>query len=177
MKNHSSTDTGAAWFSEDRRYRWSLSRHLALPLLRESGPTVLICGCNPSTADAVLDDPTIRKEIGFVTRLLGATRLLKVNLMAGVATNPRDLARMQDPIGPRNGGAILEGILFADVYIAAWGVPKGGEAVERIFEKQAREVIDLVDWQCFGVTKDGYPRHPLYLPASTKLVPLKGASA
>ena len=170
--------TGTAWFSEDRRYRWSLTRDLALPLLLESGPTVLICGCNPSTADADKNDPTIAKEIGFVTRILGATRLIKVNLLAAVATNPRDLARIQDPIGPRNDWAISDGVLRADVCIAAWGIPKGGAAVARIFEKRAREVIALpTDWQCFGVTDGGYPKHPLYLPSSTKLVPLREASA
>jgi hypothetical protein len=43
-------------------YRWSLTRRWA------PGPLLPWCGCNPSRADAEIDDPTIWREMTFAWR-------------------------------------------------------------------------------------------------------------
>lgn len=51
--------TGAT-FSSDQKHRYSLER--VWDVMR---PSVVFIGFNPSTADAFLDDPTIRRCVGF----------------------------------------------------------------------------------------------------------------
>ncbi len=59
--------------------------------------------------------------------------------------------------------------------IAAWGGPHGTKPLQRLIKARAHEVAQLVHgmghklW-CFGVTKDGHPRHPLMLAYDTPLV-------
>src|ERR1035438_9318557 len=45
---------------------------------------------NPSTADAVTDDPTVRKVIGF-SQCWGFSKAVVVNLIPTIATDPREL--------------------------------------------------------------------------------------
>ena len=49
-----------ACFSPCQRYRYSLLRDLGMQT-----PALTVVMLNPSTADAVKDDPTIRRVIGF----------------------------------------------------------------------------------------------------------------
>lgn len=123
---------------------------------------------NPSTADASVDDPTIRRCIGLAKRD-GYGGIVVINLFAFRATSPADMKRADDPIGPENDGHIwstLGGLVPENVrpgtIIAAWGA-------HGAFRKRAAEVEQAakragVDLFCFGFTNQGTPRHPLYLP-------------
>ncbi|MES2137565.1 MAG: DUF1643 domain-containing protein [Pseudomonadota bacterium] len=51
---------------------------------------------NPSTADAVQDDPTIRRCIGFA-KAWGKGGIVVINLFAFRATNPKDMLAAADP--------------------------------------------------------------------------------
>jgi hypothetical protein len=75
---------GDAVFSADGRYRYRLTRDLG------GKTTVTFIMLNPSTADANLDDPTIRRCKGFA-KDWGYGRLIIVNLFAFRATDPRDM--------------------------------------------------------------------------------------
>ena len=78
------------------RYRYLLTRQVG------PGPrTATFIMLNPSTADATNDDPTIRRCIGFA-RQWGCGRLAVLNLFAFRATEPADLKRAEEPVGPEN---------------------------------------------------------------------------
>ena len=149
-----------AIFSEDRRHRYTLER-----TFRERGNTVLFVCLNPSTADEVRDDPTIRRCAGYAQRW-GFSRLVVCNLFALRSTDPRALYEHSDPIGPANDHHLLDEAGRADRIVAAWGAHGGykqrGETVLRMLLELEREVHML------GQTKDGQPRHPLYLRADTE---------
>lgn len=122
---------------------------------------------NPSTASAKRDDPTIRRCIGFA-RDLGYGGLYVVNLYAKRATDPRDLAVWDDPVGPENDHWIRWAYDRAEQTVLAWG-----NSVTKISNHEARikEVLALIDYPfasyplCFGRTRRGQPRHPLMLRA------------
>ena len=120
---------------------------------------------NPSTADALVDDPTIRRCIGFA-KAWGHGGLVVVNLYAFRATNPLDLLCAADPIGPANGLTVLDVLVnFSSRVIAAWGASPFG--VPPFF----RDLFTGMKLECLGRTQEGHPRHPLYVAASTKPEP------
>ena len=135
----------------------------------ESG-SVLFVMLNPSTADAATDDPTIRRCVGFARRW-GAGCVEVVNLFAYRATNPDDLADSCeagiDVVGPDNDRVIVQAARDADIIVAAWGA-------HRMAKERARAVMSLLGAariECLHVTRDGSPRHPLYVGAGTIRVP------
>ena len=155
----------SAFISDDGRYRYSLTRDVA-PLTGEGTCTFVML--NPSTADAEQDDPTIRRCMGF-TRSWGFARLKVVNLYAYRATDPRDLYAV-DPylevqVGPENDCTIAKVVGGSDLVICAWG------AGSRSPNREGR-VLDLIAApHALGLTKDGSPRHPLYVRADAKPIP------
>lgn len=140
-------------------YRYRLSRDVE-PLLGRG--VVLFVMLNPSTADDQVDDPTIRRCIGFARRW-GYARLEVRNLFALRSTEPAGLLRVEDPVGPDNDAAIDEGLRIASTVVVAWGSVSRPWAwaarAEAVLARMApREVL------CFGCNADGSPRHPLYEP-------------
>lgn len=123
-------DSRGALISECGLYRYRLWRRWGI------GPHATWIMLNPSTADADLDDPTIRRCIGFA-RAWGFSAIEVVNLFALRATNPRELGRSADPIGPDNDRHLSEAGRAAELRIAAWGhrplgiVPSAFKAEDR----------------------------------------------
>jgi len=123
--------------------------------------------CNPSTADADLDDPTIRRCIGYA-KAWGYDALLVTNLMAWRATDPGDLPGGAEAVGPGNMDALLTGVQSAGLVVCAWGAhPK---AVAR-----GVPFADLMRGRGYKLhalklTKEGHPAHPLYLRSDLKPV-------
>src|SRR5688500_18287560 len=99
------------------RYRYHLERRWATHVL----PIVML---NPSTADAEIDDPTIRRCMGFAKRD-GYGGIAVCNLYALRSPSPDDLWRADDPYGPDNGEALRRLALYASVntlpILCAWG--------------------------------------------------------
>lgn len=152
---------GDALRSPDKLHRYRLRRPLA-----EVGPTVLVVMQNPSKAGADENDPTITRVIGFGRRL-GAGRLIVVNMGAGVATDPADFLKMDDPIGPMNYRILQECILGVDIAIAAWG--DLSPRLRKLFRLSLGIIKEFKGMKCLGKTKSGDPRHPLYLSQNTEL--------
>jgi hypothetical protein len=156
---------GHAEFSPDRAYRYLLTRQWG------DGPTFVVVGLNPSTADERVDDPTIRRCVGFAKREhCGA--LAMVNLFAKRATDPADLYRTRDPVGPENDHWLAE-VLGANhaFRVAAWGANKGTERREtRLRQIVADGATVAQPLFCLGLTKKGSPKHPLYLRTDAPLM-------
>lgn len=152
-------------------YRYTLRRTLGLGAWQSVyEPALLWIMLNPSTADATLDDPTIRRVIDF-TKRLGFGQLTVVNLYAARATKPVYLWAMDDPVGPGNDKAIADeawtAVCDGAPIVAAWGVLARPERVAEVLALP--HVADRL--HCLGVTKHGHPRHPLYLPRTATLTP------
>lgn len=146
------------------RYRYVLTRQVG-PGTRSAVFVML----NPSTADASNDDPTIRRCIGFA-RQWSCGRLVVLNLFAFRATEPADLKRAEEPVGWEN-RAWFERMLAdpgAGLVICGWGVHGEHRGQDRAVLGWLAELG--VEPLALGVTKDGHPRHPLYLPYSAELV-------
>jgi len=156
-------------------YRYTLSRTLRFRFSADESAAVVML--NPSTADEETDDATIRKLMSFarVWSHGHICRLTVVNLFALRSTNPRGLLTHEDPVGIDNDRHILEAVVNASLVVAAWGA----NASHGKLAGRASHVRDLLTkatygrgvW-CLGRTKDGHPKHPLYLPGNTELVPL-----
>jgi hypothetical protein len=148
-----------AVISQCGRYRYSLWREWD-----KRAPQMLIIGLNPSTADAIDDDQTIKRCIGFAERE-ECGKLVILNLFAFRATEPRNMLAATDPIGPRNDAMLRsysrdERTAFA---VAAWGKQASAARVTKVLSI-------FPSLLCFGRNADRSPKHPLYLPRATPLV-------
>lgn len=155
-------------------YRYTLHRRIP-SVLRWVKPCLFVM-LNPSTADATMDDPTIRRCIGFAKRE-GCTSLTVVNLFALRATDPAELTEHIDPFGPDNAAHLREQIdahQKIGIIVAAWGSHPMSHDLEVSPVKQELRGAGAV---CLGMTKDGSPRHPLYVKSAQPLVPWMGISA
>ena len=153
---------GAA-FSPCRTWRYSLTRWWDV-----RRGVMMVVGLNPSTADETVDDNTIRRCIGFAKRE-GLDGLIMANLFAYRSTDPRALKWAEDPVGPENDEWLRNLAACSKLVVAAWGT-------HGTLNGRAREVLEKgllgPNVQCFGHTKDGHPRHPLYLRRDVALVAL-----
>lgn len=154
--------TASAVLSEDGTYRYLLTR------IWGSRPYATWVMLNPSKADEAVNDPTIGRCITF-TRAWELGGLTVVNLYALRSTDPAALSVHPDPVGPDNDRIIAENCRSPQMVIAAWGAGFRGQdrpaKVAGIFAAAGQQML------CLGVTKDGHPRHPLYVPGSTMPVP------
>src|SRR5438034_233293 len=103
-----------AVFSEDGLYRYTLRRSWA------KGPRLCFVMLNPSKADDQIDDPTTRCCVRFA-KSWGYGSLIAANLFAYIATNPEELLRVEDPVGPDNDVYILRAHIGSTDTVAAWG--------------------------------------------------------
>ncbi|MCL5098512.1 MAG: DUF1643 domain-containing protein [Candidatus Omnitrophica bacterium] len=149
-----------AVFSPCRQWRYELWRRWG------SDPYCMFIGLNPSTADEVNDDPTVRRCIRFA-RQWGYGALCMTNIFAWRATDPADMKAVPDPVGPGNDAALKRGAAGAGIVIAAWG--NHGSHLGR-----DKEVLAMLsNLHCLKHTKTGAPGHPLYLRATTTPRPLR----
>lgn len=148
----------AARLSEDGLYRYALMRRW-----HPTYPPVVWIMLNPSTADATEDDPTIRRVVGF-SRSAGYGSAIVVNLYGLRVTRPVHLLDHPDPVGPENDGIVLSQALSSPRVVVAWGAH---EMARRRGDLIGRLPADRL--YCLGTTKDGAPRHPLYVKGATTL--------
>lgn len=150
------------------KYRYWLRRDAEV--MRPERSAAFFVMLNPSTADASIDDPTIRRCRGFA-RTWGCNGLVVANLYSFRATSPKELWRDDvDPVGI-DGDYWLRRLLgeHKDV-VCAWGAHAKPDRVDLFREIAAAAGANLY---CLGTTKAGAPRHPLYIKADTELTKWK----
>lgn len=124
----------------------------------------MFVGLNPSTADEVEDDPTIRRCIQYA-KDWGYGALCMTNIFAFRHTDPVVMKAQGDPVGPENDTALLHLAKDPGVVVAAWG--NHGSHLGR--GKHVTEM--LANLTCLRRTKKGHPGHPLYLPKFLTPIP------
>ncbi len=154
------TSKGAV-LSSCGRFRYKLWR-----VWDNSKDKVLFLMHNPSTADASMDDPTIRRCIGFA-RNWGYGGIYVGNLTAFRATNPEDLKNLplltREHDDETNIDHIIEMFDLCSLRVMAYGNP-----VKYIRNLQVPKCFDKTLWHYLKLTKSGNPCHPLYLPENLK---------
>lgn len=150
-----------AIFSPCRKYRYSLWRDF-----EEGEGTLAVCALNPSTADESANDPTVTRCIVRAKRM-GFRRFEMLNLFAWRSTDPKQLLKVEDPIGPENDGWIVARASEAKMLICGWGVtspliPERAKAVRSLLRAAGVKSYAL------KLTDSGQPWHPLYLSYSAE---------
>lgn len=151
-------DNNGAVFSDDRKYRYALFR-----LWDIKKPSIMFIGLNPSTANEVDNDPTIRRVIRFAFDWdYGGVYMM--NLFGFVTPYPKDLINCSDPIGEND--KWLEKVFDkCEDVVFAWG--SFPEAADR-----AKKVITMFpNAKALWINKDGSPKHPLYCHSNLKPIP------
>lgn len=172
-------ETGAI-FSPCRKWRYRLWRTWDTLL-----PSIVFCMMNPSTADEIVNDATIERQVRRVMKwnetggiYLGPSkpddplghkrhvfgRVEIVNVCALRETDSRQLkvhARKGiDIVGPENDRHILEAAKQARMIVCGWGLPvraRGREVMRMFATNHLQSKV-----YALTVTQDGTPGHPLY---------------
>ena len=157
-------DKKGAVISDCEKYRYVLTRGYNMHYI----PFVML---NPSTADAMEDDNTIRRCIGFASSW-GYHGLIVLNLYAYRATDPKALKQIprEEAIGPENENYWEHYLKDQDKVVCGWGSNADKEIVEQFWTFCQNNDIKTY---CLGITKANAPKHPLYLKADTQLVEWK----
>ena len=135
-----------------------------------------VIGLNPSTADGMVDDATIRRCVKFAQGIDGVGMLQMLNLFALRSRNPILLLQHPDPTGPDN-AKYLENMFHNQsmanvmgsqyhITVVAWGANR---AIPRTAVQQFLQLARGNRLYCWGRNQDGSPKHPLYLPADAEL--------
>lgn len=159
--------SGGAEFYDNRRRRLWLYRPWGT---NPEGNQCLLIGLNPSYADEEKPDHTITVEIEFCRRW-GFDSFIKINLFDWFSTDPKQLAKVENPEGdPNNIIEIEKRAGQASKIVCCWGdggVLRGRASYVRgALDEHRRKLF------CLGLTKKGQPRHTSRLSYETALVPM-----
>lgn len=149
------------FLSPCRRYRYTLERSWAtLPRY------VLWIMLNPSTADAMTNDATIRRCVRYA-KDWSFTGILVGNLYAYRATQPSELFSAPDPIGSENDAALLELVTRSQLIVCAWG-QRGPDPGRRWNVLRNLGVPNYREVRALRINDNGEPGHPLRLPLGAR---------
>lgn len=153
-------DNSGAYFSLYRNKRYCLWRIWDRKL-----PLIMFIGINPSKADENTNDPTIRRCIIFATDW-GYGGLYMVNLYPGISDDPTSVPIATKLAMQKNDTYIkFMGDRCKDV-VLMWG----GSLLSKMNGRDKDIIKIFPNALCFGHNNDGSPKHPLYLPSTTKLI-------
>lgn len=146
-------------------------------ILGTRGARPLICvGINPSTAAPDALDPTLQ-SVERIARSNGYDSFLMFNVYAQRATRPDDMESVLNPALHRENCrafAYLLSLSPRPAVWAAWGniIEKRDYLRECVRDFAALAAEAGAIWYTAGPPlKSGHPHHPLYLKASTELLP------
>ena len=165
-----------AVFSFSRKYRYRLNRRI-----NQSRKEIIFIGLNPSTADEEDNDSTLIRVLNF-SNSWGYGSLVVINLFARISPSPSILKSSSNPIGPFNNFELKTNIKnwseneFCDLWLG-WGVNGSFmnrdrnilKEIKKYSKKKMQHFPKAQMPLALGLTKGGYPRHPLYMPNSSYL--------
>ncbi|MFY0693327.1 MAG: DUF1643 domain-containing protein [Paracoccaceae bacterium] len=144
-----------AIYSPCERYRYALTR-----IWDPDGRKISFVMLNPSTATERQNDPTVER-CERRARTLGYGAFRVTNIFAWRDTDPFQMRKAVDPVGPENDAAITEACAWADTLVCAWGTHGAhrdrGPDVAALMRGTGRPLYHL------GLSKAGHPKHPLYI--------------
>jgi hypothetical protein len=150
-----------ARMSKDSVHRYQLTR-----TWDKEKEKILFIMCNPSTASATKNDPTIKKITKYA-KSWGYGGIVVGNIFAFRSAYPKDLKTAIDPEGKKNRKYVQRLIKNAEKVVYAWGCGK----------KEPKWLRDLMSKHgkipyCMDVLKSGAPCHPLKrdLPDNAQLI-------
>lgn len=157
----------SAVISDCGAYRYRLDREV-----QPEGDVFAFFGVNPSTADSMLDDATVRKWRGFTLRN-GGRKFVVGNVFSYRSTDVCELGKVPFQQGPQHFAHLTEIIELADVLVPCWG------RLDKVPKDLRGQCDMLMAWLLqtgkpvmhFGTTKCGQPLHPLMLGYDTQLIP------
>lgn len=120
--------------------------------------------CNPSTADAETDDATERRGWGF-SNVWGYGKFVFVNTNPFRATDPKKARVPDETTLAANDLWLIHHAQAASVVVCAWGTnadPILAARATRIVRAKANVPVCAL-----ALTKNGTPKHPLYLPGTS----------
>lgn len=144
-----------ASISNCKQYRYRLGRIFG------DGPELMFIMVNPSTADADIDDQTIKKCVGFA-KANGFGSILVGNKFAYRSTDVKKLREVEDPIGPDNDEHLKAMMARATMVVVGWGqLSKLPESLRGRW----KDVVRLADeaghrLHTIGINADKHPKHP-----------------
>ena len=132
---------------------------------------------NPSHADAVHDDPTMRKLKGFMSSL-EYTGFIVVNLCSFITPHPRKLHNYMNKENNikkydcLNDTHIKYAFKISKTIVAGYGVLKN-----QALQRRAEKILQMTNKpiHALKLTKAGFPAHPLYLKKDSSLIPFRGS--
>jgi hypothetical protein len=129
---------------------------------------VLHIGMNPSLAGADRDDRTVRKDQEF-TKRMGFCRMVKCNVGTFISTDPRGVPESSAACHPDNVKTILHWAALSCRIVVATGKPPDPllSAARLLFKRLKLEGYKM---ECFGLTKDHWPKHSSRLAYAARLV-------
>jgi len=112
------------------------------------------------------------------TKDWGKHHFVMLNVFAFRATDPKVMKAQRDPKGPENLTHIQEVSRHADIVVAAWGVHGNWRDGDKLVQAAMHGYMGSsyepgqpdIQMKCLGKTKDGHPKHPLYIRADTQLI-------
>lgn len=139
-------------FSDDKLYRYSFQC-----VWGAGEKSIMFVGLNPSMSEGL--NPTLTRCINFAKQW-GYDSCYILNLFAYRAKTPALLRQTSAPIGEDNDKWLLETAQKVDKIIFAWGTH--GDFLNR----DAEVIALLPEAFCLETTKNGFPKHPLYVKSN-----------
>ncbi len=145
--------------------------------------TIIFIGLNPSNANSVNNDRTLTRIISFSSRWK-YKNIYVINLFGLISKSPGQLLKNKDPVGKNNDLIIFKTLEFwsrnidCDLWLG-WG-DKGQinrrdgfvlELIKDISNLKSNKNNHFKRILCLGLSKNGNPMHPLYMPSESFLKP------
>lgn len=159
---HKQTSHDAHLYSADMVHRYAFGRWWGDADPASSDVWVLF---NPATGDTEQRYRPTLERCAKWSKAAGRSGLIIVNLFAYRHTDPKQVPRALDPIGPANNDVLRAVAQAGARTVAAWGRPGV------LLGRSAHVSKLLRDPFCLGTTANGQPRHPGRVPADAALVP------